>query len=188
MSNIPKRNIASGRYLLRRNWSAFLRTTRCNYIRIPQIMGISFRHWVPYILLWKFEEPKIFWRYTVNLYSKKKKKGLLWAMYLKEISLLANIFEKKMVSFCNGLLDVTTNVYPESCTCHPDTVCRTLWRGNLNSVIIWKVFLAKSGRILTSAESDLKVIIYWQRPLSIWSERLVINTNVSLCCTNNHFF
>ena len=35
---------------------------------------------------------------------------------------------------------------------------------SLNSIIIWKVFLEKSGRILTSAESDLKVIIYWQRP------------------------
>ena len=91
-------------------------------------------------------------------------------MALKEGSLMrnipkrniasGNIFEKKMVSFYKRLLDVTTNVYPESCTYHPDTVCRTLYRGNLNIIIILKVFLAKSGRILTLAESDLKVIIY----------------------------
>ena len=31
---------------------------------------------------------------------------------LKEISLLANIFKKKKVSFCKGLLDVTINVTP----------------------------------------------------------------------------
>ena len=36
MSNIPKRNTASGCYLLRRNWSAFLRTTRCTIYVYPK--------------------------------------------------------------------------------------------------------------------------------------------------------
>ena len=63
-------------------------------------------------------------------YMALKEGSLMSNIPLKEISLPANIFEKKMVSFCKGLLDVTTNVYPESCTYHPDTVCRTLCRRN----------------------------------------------------------
>ena len=65
-----------------------------------------------------------------------KEGSLMSNIPLKEISLPANIFEKKMVSFCKGLLDVTTNVYPESCTYHPDTVRRTLYRRNLNGIIV----------------------------------------------------
>ena len=64
MSNIPKRNLASGCHLLKKidqRW----RTTRRNYKNIPQIVCISFSFWLMHLLSWNFERSEVLWRYTV---------------------------------------------------------------------------------------------------------------------------
>ena len=64
MSNIPKRNLASGCHLLTKidqRW----RTTRRNYKNIPQIVCIPFSFWLMHLLSWNFERSEVLWRYTV---------------------------------------------------------------------------------------------------------------------------
>ena len=65
MSNIPKRNLASGCHLKKKkkdqpSW----RTTRRNYKHMPQIVCIS-RFRVLRLLSWEFEQSEVLWRYTV---------------------------------------------------------------------------------------------------------------------------
>ena len=67
MSNIPKRNLASGCHLLKKIDQPSWRTTRLNYKHIPQIVCISSRFRVLHLLSWEFEQPEVLWRYTVIL-------------------------------------------------------------------------------------------------------------------------
>ena len=67
MSNIPKRNLASGCHLLKKKDQPSWRTTRRNYKHIPQIVCISSRFRVLYLLSWEFEWSEVLWRYTVIL-------------------------------------------------------------------------------------------------------------------------
>ena len=65
MSNIPKRNLASGCHLFKKkkdqtSW----RTTRRNYKHIPQIVCISSRFRVLLLLSWEFERSGVLWGYT----------------------------------------------------------------------------------------------------------------------------
>ena len=54
MSNIPKRNLASGCHLLKKIDQPSWRTTRRNYKHIPQIVCISSRFRVLHLLSWEF--------------------------------------------------------------------------------------------------------------------------------------
>ena len=67
MSNIPKRNLASGCHLLKKIDQPSWRTTRRNYKHIPQIVCISSRFRVLHLLSWEFEQSEVLWRYTVIL-------------------------------------------------------------------------------------------------------------------------
>ena len=67
MSNIPKRNLASGCHLLKKIDQTSWRTTRRNYKHIPQIVCISSRFRVLHLLSWEFERSEVLWRYTVIL-------------------------------------------------------------------------------------------------------------------------
>ena len=55
MSNIPKRNLASGCHLLKKIDQPSWRTTRRNYKHIPQIVCMSSRFRVLHLLSWDFE-------------------------------------------------------------------------------------------------------------------------------------
>ena len=69
MSNIPKRNLASGCHLLKKIDQPSWRTTRRNYKHIPQIVYISSRFRALHLLSWEFERSEVLWRYTViNMY------------------------------------------------------------------------------------------------------------------------
>ena len=67
MSNIPKRNLASGCHLLKKIDQPSWRTTRRNYKHIPQIVCISSRFRVLHLLSWEFERSEVLWRDTVIL-------------------------------------------------------------------------------------------------------------------------
>ena len=57
MSNIPKRNLASGCHLFKKIDQTSWRTTGRNYKHIPQIVCILFR--VLHLLSWEFEQPEV---------------------------------------------------------------------------------------------------------------------------------
>ena len=63
MSNISKRNLASGCHLLKKIDQTSWRTTRRNYKHIPQIVCISSRFQVLHLLSWEFEQPEVLWRH-----------------------------------------------------------------------------------------------------------------------------
>ena len=67
MSNIPKRNLASGCHLLKKIDQTSWRTTRRNYKHIPQIVCISSRFRVLHLLSWEVERSEVLWRDTVIL-------------------------------------------------------------------------------------------------------------------------
>ena len=67
MSNIPKRNLASGCHLWKKIDQPSWRTTRRNYKHIPQIVCISSRFRVLHLLSWEFEWSEVLWRYTAIL-------------------------------------------------------------------------------------------------------------------------
>ena len=67
MSNILKRNLASGCHLLKKIDQPSWRTTRRNYKHIPQIVCISSRFRVLHLLSWEFERSEVLWRYTFIL-------------------------------------------------------------------------------------------------------------------------
>ena len=79
MSNIPKRNLASGCHLLKKIDQPSWRTTRRNYKHIPQIVCISSRFRVLYLLSWEFEQPEALWRYTVILVCHLKHVEVGWS-------------------------------------------------------------------------------------------------------------
>ena len=64
MSNIPKRNLASGCHLLKKIDQTSRRTTRRNYKHIPQIVCMLSRFRVLLLLSWEFEQPEVLCRYT----------------------------------------------------------------------------------------------------------------------------
>ena len=55
MSNIPKRNLASGCHFFKKIDQTSWRTTRRNYKHIPQIVCILSRFRVLYLLSWEFD-------------------------------------------------------------------------------------------------------------------------------------
>ena len=67
MSNIPKRNLASGCHLLKKIDQPSWRTTRRNYKHILQIVCISSRFRVLHPFSWEFQRSEVLWRYTVIL-------------------------------------------------------------------------------------------------------------------------
>ena len=79
MSNIPKRNLASGCHLLKKIDQPSWRTTRRNYKHIPQIVCISSRFRVLHLLSWEFEQSEILWRYTVTLVCHLKHVEVGWS-------------------------------------------------------------------------------------------------------------
>ena len=79
MSNIPKRNLASGCHLLKKIDQPSWRTTRRNYKHIPQIVCISSRFRVLHLLSWDFERSEVLWRYTVILVCHLKHAEVGWS-------------------------------------------------------------------------------------------------------------
>ena len=79
MSNIPKRNLASGCHLLKKIDQPSWRTTRRNYKHIPQIVCISSRFRVLHLLSWEFERSEVLWRYTVILACHLKHVEVGWS-------------------------------------------------------------------------------------------------------------
>ena len=79
MSNIPKRNLASGCHLLKKIDQPSWRTTRRNYKHIPQIVCISSRFRVLHLLSWEFERSEVLWRYTVILVCHLKHVEVGWS-------------------------------------------------------------------------------------------------------------
>ena len=79
MSNIPKRNLASGYHLFKKIDQTSWRTTRRNYKQIPQIVCILSRFRVLYLLSWEFEQPEVLWRYTVILVCHLKHVEVGWS-------------------------------------------------------------------------------------------------------------
>ena len=79
MSNIPKRNLASGCHLLKKIDQTSWRTTRRNYKHIPQIVCISSRFRVLHLLSWEFERSEVLWRYTVILVCHLKHVEVGWS-------------------------------------------------------------------------------------------------------------
>ena len=79
MSNIPKRNLASGCHLLKKiDQPSCRRTTRRNYKHIPQIVCILSRFWVLHFLSWEFERSEVRWRFTVILVYNLKHVKVGW--------------------------------------------------------------------------------------------------------------
>ena len=81
MSNIPKRNLASGCHLLKKIDQPSWRTTRRNYKHIPQIVCISSRFRVLHLLSWEFERSEVLWRYTVILVCHLKHVEVGWSTW-----------------------------------------------------------------------------------------------------------
>ena len=77
--NIPKRNLASGSQLLKKIDQPSWRTTRRNYNHIPQIVCMSSRFRVLYLLPWEFERSEVLWRYTVILACHLKHVEVGWS-------------------------------------------------------------------------------------------------------------
>ena len=79
MSNIPKRNLASGCHLLKKIDQPLWRTRRRNYKHIPPIVCISSRFRVLHLLSWEFERSEVLWRYTVILVCHLKHVEVGWS-------------------------------------------------------------------------------------------------------------
>ena len=79
MSNIPKRNLASGCHLFKKIDQPSWRTTRLNCKQLPQIVCISSRFRVLHPLSWELEQSEILWRYTVILVCRLKHVEVGWS-------------------------------------------------------------------------------------------------------------
>ena len=79
MSNIPKRNLASGCHLLKKIDQPSWRTTRRNYKHILQIVCISSRFRVLHPFSWEFQRSEVLWRYTVILVCHLKHAEVGWS-------------------------------------------------------------------------------------------------------------